>query len=180
MKISTLAISSIVLATLAGTASAAPTVGKYGINIDLTNSTTVSGTPSMFMIKGKYMMEKDTAILAGFGMQMVDTGANTNSNNTDIGFLFGIRQYTKTKEFSPFIGGKIQYLSTRQGATDVTDLGLLVEAGAEYFLAKQFSLEGSVGGGYVATESQAAAGGPTTKASGIGTISYNLSANYYF
>ncbi|MDX8385957.1 MAG: hypothetical protein R8M11_05520 [Gallionella sp.] len=180
MKISTLVVSSLFLATMTGTASAAPTVGKYGINVDLTNSTTVAGTPSIFMIKGKYVMTKDTAILAGFGMQMVDTGAATNSKNTDIGFMFGIRQYMKTKQFSPFLGGKIQYLSTRQGTTDVTDLGLLIEAGAEYFLAKQFSLEGSVGGGYVARETQPAAGGATTKASNIGTISYNLSANYYF
>ena len=169
-----------VLATLAGTATAAPIKDMYGINIDLTNSTTVSGTPSMFMIKGKYMMEKDIAVLAGFGLQLTDTGAATNAKHTDIGFMFGIRRYVKTNEFSPFIGGKFQYLSVRTGSTtNVTDLELLVEGGAEYFLGKQFSLEGSVGGGFISRETKPAAGA-STKATFIGTTSYNLSANYYF
>ncbi len=180
MKISTLAVSSIVLAALAGTVSAEPVKEKYGINIDLTNSTTVSGTPSMFMIKGKYMMEKNVAVLGGFGLRLTDTGAATNAKHTDIGFMFGIRRYVKAKEFSPFIGGKFQYLSVRTGATtNITDLGLLIEGGAEYFLGKQFSLEGSVGGGFISREIKPAAGA-STKATFIGTTSYNLSANYYF
>ncbi len=180
MKIINLAVTSIILALTTGTALAAPTAEKFGLNIDLSNSTTPAGTPSVFMVKGKYMMKKDMAVLAGFGFAMVDTGFPTDSKHTDIGFMFGIRQYLKTEEFSPFLGGKFQYQSTRQGASDVTDLGLLVEAGAEYFLGKQFSLEGSVGGGYIAKEIKPAAGGATVKGSAIGTMSYNLSANYYF
>ncbi len=120
--------------------------------------------------------------MAGFGLQMVDNGGPANSKSTNIGLMGGFRKYLRTDELAPFIGGRLQYLSTRNQATvsDVTDLSILAEAGAEYYLGKQFSLEGSVGAGYASQESKLVVGGTSTKATGLGTVTYNLSANFYF
>lgn len=125
-------------------------------------------------------MAKDTAVLAGIGLSINDSGSGTNPKNTDVGFMAGIRKYLKPDDLAPFVGARFQYLSTRQGGNDITDFYMGVEGGAEYFLAKQFSLEGSVGLGYSSSESQAAAGGPTTKATALGSRSYNVGANFYF
>ena len=168
------------LIIVAGSATAAPSVGSFGINVDLTNSTTPLGTPSDFLVKGKYVIASGIAVLAGVGLQMNDSGAATNNKYTNIGFMGGIRKYSRTEDFSPFIGGKLQYLSTRQGTNDVTDFALMAEAGAEYFLGKQFSLEGSVGGGYASRESKPVGGVVSTKATGFGSATFNVSANFYF
>lgn len=179
-----LAGATLILAMAAGDASAANSMntGTMGLNVGFTNATAMgaSGTPAAFMINGRYFMAKDTAVLAGIGLSINDSGAAANSKNTDVGFMGGIRKYLKTDDLAPFLGARFQYLSTRQGANDVTDFSIGVEAGAEYFLAKQFSLEGSVGLGYSSSESQAAAGGPTTKATALGSRTYNVGANFYF
>jgi len=180
MKNFILAGSAWALIVAAGSASAAPSVGSFGINIPLTSSTTPLGTPSSFVISGRYLISKDMAVLAGVGLQMNDSGAATNNKSTDIGFMGGIRKYSRTDDFCPFVGGKLQYLSTRQGGNDVTDFALIAEAGAEYFLGKQFSLEGSVGGGYASRESKPVGGVVSTKATGFGSATFNVSANFYF
>jgi hypothetical protein len=169
----------LVLAISAGGALAAP-AGSFGINVDLTSSATPLGTPANFLLEGRYVVAKDTALLAGIGIQMNDTGAATNNKYTNIGFMGGFRKYLKTEDFSPFVGGKLQYLSTRQAGNDVTDFVLMAEAGAEYFFGKYFSLEGSVGGGYASQESKPVGGALSTKAKGLGTATFNVSANFYF
>ena len=169
-----------VLAISAGSAWAAPATGSFGLNIDLVSSTTPLGTPSIFMIDGRYFVTKDMAVLAGIGLQINDSGAASNNKYTNIGLMGGIRKYLKTDEFAPFLGARIQYLSTRQAANDVTDFALMAEAGAEYFLGKQFSVEGSVGAGYASRESKPVGGTVTTKETGLGTTTYNVSVNYYF
>ncbi len=122
--------------------------------------------------------------MAGVGLSINDSGAAANSKSTDVGFMAGARKYLKTEDLAPFVGARFQYLSTQQGtgtgATDVTDFTLEAEAGAEYFLAKQFSLEGSVGFGYSSSESQLVSGGPSTKATSLGTTTFNVAANFYF
>jgi len=180
-----LAGAALVLAVAAGNASAANSLntGAMGLNVGFTNTSSISGsggTPADFMINGRYFIGKDMAIMAGIGLSINDSGAPANSKSTDVGFMAGIRKYIKTDDFAPFVGGKFQYLSTRQGGNDVTDFSFGVEAGAEYFLAKQFSLEGSVGFGYASSEAQPAGGGATTKATAFGTRSYNVGANFYF
>lgn len=169
-------------ALAAGTSSATPGMGTFGLNIGFTRATSLANpnTPADFMINGKYFIAKDTAVLAGIGLNIVDSGAAANSKSTDIGFLGGIRKYLKTDELAPFLGGRLQYLSTRQGANDVSDFSIGLEAGAEYYFGKQFSLEGSVGFGYASAEFQPVAGGPSTKATAFGTTSFNMSANFYF
>lgn len=179
-----LAGASLALALAAGNAYAANsmTTGAMGLNIGFTNATAIGGssTPAAFMINGRYFIAKDMAVTAGVGLSINDSGAPTNSKSTDVGFMAGIRKYLKTDDLAPFVGGRFQYLSTRQGTDDVTDFALEAEAGVEYFLAKQFSLEGSVGFGYSSSESKPAAGGTTTKATAFGTKSYNVAANFYF
>jgi hypothetical protein len=179
-----LAAAASALAIFAGNACAANSMntGTKGLNVGFSNATSPGniGTPATFMINGRYFMSKDMAVLAGIGLSINDSGAATNSKNTDIGFMGGIRKYLKTDDMAPFVGARFQYMSTRQGANDVTDFYLGAEAGLEYFLAKQFSLEGSVGFGYASSESQPAGGGATTKATALGSRSYNIGANFYF
>jgi hypothetical protein len=180
----TLAVATLALAMTAGNASAANSLnaGTMGLNVSFINSTAIGGidTPSIFMINGRYFTSKDMAIEAGIGISVNDSGQPNSSTHTDIGFLAGVRKYIKTEDFAPFVGGRIQYLSTQQNNNDVTDWYLGVEAGAEYFLAKQFSLEGAVGFGYASSEYQTTPGGPTYKATTFGTRSYNVGANFYF
>jgi len=168
------------LALSVGKAVAAPAEGNIGMNVDLVSSSTPLGTPTNFLIKGKYLVAKDMAILAGFGLQMVDTGGATNNKATNIGLMGGIRKYMKTDDFAPFFGGKLQYLTTRQGPNDVTDLVLMAEIGAEYFLGKQFSIEGSVGAGYTSQKVEPVATPGSNTATALGTATYSVSANYYF
>lgn len=179
-----LAGATLVLAMAAGNASAANSLntGTMGLNVGFTNATAIGGlgTPADFMINGRYFVGKDMALIAGIGLSINDSGAPANAKNTDIGFMAGIRKYMKTDDLAPFVGARFQYLSTRQGIFDVTDFSMGVEGGAEYFLAKQFSLEGSVGIGYASSEAQPAGGGTTTKATAFGTRSYNVGANFYF
>ena len=180
-----LAVAASVLAMAAGNASAANSMntGTLGLNVGFTNPTAVGGsgnTPSAFMVNGKYFIGKDMAVLAGLGLSINDSGGAANAKSTAIGFMAGIRKYLKTEDFAPFMGARFQYLSTRQAANDVTDFSFGVEGGAEYFLAKQFSVEGSVGFGYSSTEYSPVAGGPSTKATALGSKTYNIAANFYF
>ena len=181
MKNITLAGATLALIIASGSALAAPAAGSFGINVGFTQPTALtSGTPTNFMVNGKYFISKDTAVLAGVGLVMADSGAATNSKSTDIGFQVGFRKYMKTEDFAPFVGGRLQYVSTRQWPNDVTDFFLGVEGGAEYFLGKQFSLEGSVGFGYASSDSKGVVSGISTKATYFGTTSLNVSANFYF
>lgn len=183
MKNIVLAGATLALAMAAGSAAAAggTAQGNFGLNVPLSKET-ISGQPIDFMLNGKYFIAKDMAVIAGFGLNIIDTGAATNASYTAIGFKAGMRKYMKTDEFAPFIGGNFQYISTRDTTigSDISGFAIVAEAGAEYFFAKQFSVEGSVNIGYLSAESEPVAGGPTTDTSGFGTAAVNLSANFYF
>lgn len=192
-----LAGTALLLAVAAGSASAAstsssaasaaasnggPTAGKFGVNVNIASS-----APTDILIKGRYLITQDMAVLAGFGLTMNDNGAANNAKSTDVGFMGGFRKYLKTDELAPFVGAGLQYLSTRANDpvngnySDTSNFGIGIEAGAEYFLSKQFSFEGSVGLSYVSREYKpVAAGLKTIKTSQIGSGSVNLSANFYF
>ncbi len=160
---------------VAGNAAAAngPTAGAMGLNID---------TNTNFPITGKYLMTKDTAVLAGIGLSMRDNGQPTNSKFTDLGIMAGFRKYLKTDDFAPFIGGRFEYSTTRDstGTVDLTDFGIKLEAGAEYFLAKQFSVEGRVSFGYASQDRKPVGTATSTKSTEFGSASAGLSANFYF
>lgn len=167
MKKIALAVSALALALVAGSSFAANNLSKgtFGLNVN---------TQDNFVINGKYFIENDMAILAGAGLRIQ---GGDNNKGTDIGFLAGIRKYLKSDDLAPFLGGRFNYSSTTDST--VINLGFSAEAGAEYFFAKQFSLEGRVNLGYSSTENKPV-GGVTTKTNYIGTTAVGLSANFYF
>ncbi|MEQ1814223.1 MAG: hypothetical protein ABL860_07215 [Candidatus Nitrotoga sp.] len=144
-------------------------VGAMGLNVTTTRDD--------LLISGKYFIEKDTAILGGFGLGIA--GGTAPNKGTDIGFLVGMRKYLKTSDFAPFVGGRFQYTTTRDST--FTDLFIAAEAGAEYFVGKQFSIEGRVDFGYRSTEIDSLTPFvPTTKDTNFGSGAAALSANFYF
>lgn len=149
------------------------TSGTLGLSVD----TTVDPKTN-FIISGKYVISPKVAVLAGFGLRMVDTGqpAPVKSKWTDLGFMGGARIYLNNNDLTPFVGGRLTYANTQD--SNVTALQLMAEAGAEYFVGKQFSLEGRVGFGY--TSLKTTAGATSTTATEIGSNAFALGANFYF
>jgi len=187
MKKIALVGATLALAMATGTASAAgkgsdagPSHGALGLSVTVGNAS----NPSDFMVGGRYFITKDMAVLAGFGLQLKDSGAPNNAKSTDFGLSGGFRKYLKTEELSPFVGGQLLYMSTRQDsggvAIDVSTFAIYAEGGAEYFLSKNFSFEGSVMVGYASNDSKAAAGGNSQKSTTFGTTKGNLGVNFYF
>jgi hypothetical protein len=128
------------------------------------------------VISGKDFVLKDVAVLAGFGF-----GAQGgDAKGTDLGIGAGARKYLEIDDFAPFAGGSIFYSKTRDG--NQKDMSIMGEFGAEYFLHKQSSIEGSVGFGYTSSETETTAGTVTTKFKDttIGTQRFALSFNFYF
>lgn len=190
MKKMTLAGTTLALVLAAGSAVAAPatasvggngpSAGSFGINVPLA-SRTLSNGQGDFLLTGSYHVSKSIAVVAGFGLQMTDSGAATNNTATNIGLMGGARYYLKTDELAPFVGGRLQYASTKDGAaTAYTMLTIAGELGAEYYLSKQFSLEGSAAFGYASSDAKAAGATTSVKSSVIGTTMINVSANFYF
>jgi hypothetical protein len=167
MKKIVLASATLVLAMAAGSVSAANSLnsGTFGITVDTTDN---------FMINGKYFVAKDMAVLGGLGIRI----AGGDAKGTDIGLMAGVRKYMKNEDLAPFVGGRFEYISTNDSNTK--NLNLIAEAGAEYFVGKQFSLEGRVGFGYTSQDDKNPISGVTTKATYIGTGRVGISANFYF
>ena len=162
------------LAFAAGSASAANSMasGTLGLNVPVYSTPPAAGVPINSLISGKYFVGKDMAILGGFGFL---SGGPSGSTTTTFSILAGMRKYMNTNDFAPFVGGVFEYSST-SGTPSSNSMSLAVEGGAEYFLAKQFSIEGKVGFGYIAVDP----GAPTAKSTYFGTTTSNLSVNYYF
>jgi hypothetical protein len=174
-----IALAGAVLALVAGNALAAggtPNTGTFGLNVGIGSTDPATD----FVLSGKYFLARDMAVLAGVGIQFADNGAATNNTSTNIGFLGGIRKYLKTDDLAPFIGGQLGYISTKQANTgaDQSNFSIGAEAGAEYFLSRSFSFEGSVFAGY--TSQSLKLGGVTNKSTTFGTSRANLSVNFYF
>jgi hypothetical protein len=150
-----------------------------GLNIALGDKgVSGTGTSNDFIISGKYFIAKDMALIAGLGL-----GINGgDAKGTDLGFTVGARKYLKSDDLAPFVGARFAYSTTGDSAMPggkTVTLGLLAEAGAEYFLSKQFSLEGRVGFGYLSAETTTGAAA-AFKGTRIGTESLGISANFYF
>ncbi len=160
----------------------------------------VSVNPSSPLISGKYFFAKDIAILGGFGFKSADTKttdvqrtvATTDTSSTPTQVLLGgVRKYFKTDDFAPFIGGVVQYTTiggvTQRSTTTVTNPAVLsitkdwllaAEAGAEYFIGKQFSVEGKVQLGYVSKK--VVSGDRVDTSEDLGTSTAGLGFNFYF
>ena len=170
MKKFTLAGAAMVLTMSAGSVLAENSlhVGAMGLNITTTRDD--------LLISGKYFIGKDMAILGGFGLGIA--GGTAPNKGTDISLLAGARRYLKTSDFAPFVGGRFQYATTVDST--VTKVVIAAEAGVEYFVGKQFSIEGRVDFGYRSTETDRPFPAPTIKTTNIGTGAAALSANFYF
>ncbi len=138
--------------------------GEVGMSVDVNND---------FVLSGRYFILNDLAVIAQFGFGI----KGEDGEGTDIGIGGGVRKYLRTDDLAPFVGGSIFYRSTQDG--DVKNLAVLGEFGAEYFLHKQFSVEGSVGFGYLRDETTNAVG-TTTTVTTVGTQRFGLSLNFYF
>jgi len=151
----------------AGSVSAANSMstGTIGLNVPVVSTTDP-------LISGKYFMNKDMAILGGFGFS---SGGTSGNSVTTFALEAGVRKYMNTNDFAPFIGGVFDYTSTSSTPSQTT-MGLIAEAGAEYFLAKQFSIEGKVGFGYTSNDT----GNAATKTTNFGSSRAHLSVNFYF
>jgi hypothetical protein len=163
-------------ASAAGKGDAGPSHGAFGLSVLVGTAT----TPGDFVVGGRYFITKDMAVLAGVGLQFVDNGQPTNNKSTSVGFSGGFRKYLKTDELAPFVGGQLQYTSTKPAGVDTTLFAIYAEGGAEYFLSKNFSFEGSVSVGYASQETKAVNATTTTKATVFGTSRGNLGVNFYF
>ena len=146
--------------------------GTFGLNVGtgaIDRSTTRPVDDFGFIVNGKYFIQSDLAILGGFGFGA--RGGDTDKG-TDVGLIVGARKYLHVADFAPFVGGRLTYTSTQDATVKTTQI--MGEAGAEYFLAKQFSFEGRAGFGYESTE----AGG--VKNTRFGTTTFGVGFNFYF
>lgn len=139
----------------------------------VSNSITAS-ISAVPVLQGKYMLANDLGLLAGLGF-----GAKGGDlDGTDLEMLVGVRKYLKVADVAPFAGAKLMYDSRDDGTTEISYVTVAVEVGAEAFLLKQFSIEGSVGFGYLTGNTKTA--GVKKDGSNFGTTSAGVSVNYYF
>ncbi len=130
-------------------------------------------------IDARYLVTKDIAIVGAFGLQ-VDGG---DADATYFSFTGGVRKYLKTDDFAPFVGGQLTYaaVTAKEGnpsvkTVDLSIIDLSAMIGAEYFVGKQFSLEGSVGLGFGQARNKLTDEDDTY----FGTRTVGVRANFYF
>jgi hypothetical protein len=116
----------------------------------------------------------DLAVLAGFGVQ----GSTGDLDSNFFSISAGVRKYLSSDDFAPFVGGKFSYENEKIDALGIhkTAVDLLGVFGAEYFLHKQFSIEGSVGLGFGSVDDKNTGKSYTS----FGTRTVGVSANFYF
>lgn len=143
--------------------------GAFGFTVKVVNTDTeLSDKAVAGMISGRYLLQDNLAVLAGFGLNF----RGQDDDGTDVALMGGIRHYLNTSSFAPFVGGYLEHHRYNDGNSKVTRL--IGEFGAEYFLARQFSIEGSIGLGYTLQDEEA------EDVSRLGTQRSAISVNYYF
>lgn len=175
-KLVIITVTLLMIMGLAGGAFAANSLnsGSMAVNVGMGNS--IYGDVGVTRITGKYFMDRDMALLAGFGFQ-------TSTGDYDAKFFSfqgGVRKYLKADDFSTFVEGRLTYEKEKFNAPgfvsiDVDVIDISVAFGAEYFLGKQFSLEGSVGIGFGTVEDNL-----ERDYTYLGTRTVGVSANFYF
>jgi hypothetical protein len=188
-KTAIIAVVVLMLASLSGNALAANSLasGSKAITIgfgdsvlnNVANPTDQNQHNPIVDIGGKFFVAKDMAITAGIGFQM-NTG---DLEGTYFSLNAGIRKYLKTDDFAPFVGGQFSYITydakVDPGAVKIADFTVFdvaVMVGAEYFIGKQFSIEGSIGAG-IGIAKDDVLNKDTTY---IGTRNLGVKANFYF
>jgi hypothetical protein len=146
--------------------------GTFGFNVGYGDS--IFGDTGVITISGKYFIANDLAVLAGIGVQ----GSSGDLDANYFGITAGVRKYLKMNDFAPFVEGKFSYATEEFDAAGVDRDAFDVSArfGAEYFLHKQFSVEGSIGFGFGTVDNNITNQDYTY----FGTRSVGVSANFYF
>lgn len=148
--------------------------GTFGFNVGYGNS--VFGDTGVITISGKYFAGGDLALIGGFGLQ-------GSSGDVDANFFSvsaGLRKYLKIDDFAPFVEGRLTYATEKFTGTagnvhqDAFDVSAVF--GAEYFLHRQFSIEGSVGFGIGSVDDK----NTNQDYTYFGTRTVGVSANFYF
>jgi hypothetical protein len=151
--------------------------GALGFNVGTGDS--VFGDTGVVTISGKYFILGDLAIMAGVGIQSSSGDLDANYYSMSV----GLRKYVKADSFAPFIEGKFSYVNEKfqvpGNTADQTAFDFAAAVGGEYFLHKQFSIEGAVGLGF-GTVTVKNTGVPNQDYTYFGTRTMGLSANFYF
>jgi len=189
-KITIIAVVVLMMAALSGSAMAANSLASgakaltigFGDSVlnNVANPTDQNQNNPIVDIGGKIFVAKDMAITAGLGFQM-NTG---DLEGTYLSFNVGARKYLKTDDFAPFVGGQLSYITYEaelppaQGGkyVDFSAFEASVMVGAEYFIGKQFSVEGSIGLAIGKAEDDQS----NLDTTYIGTKNLGVKANFYF
>lgn len=132
-------------------------------------------------VSGRMFVQDDVAVLGGVGLARSDNDEST----LDYAVSAGMRKYLKKADLAPFVGGVLSYSRDEfvVGAPPATDvksektLEISGVFGAEYFFAKQASVEAQVGVGIADTKNVAGSDSDETT---IGTFSSGVTLNIYF
>ncbi len=168
----------LVLAIGIGSAFAANSLqqGKTSISVGMGDSVvgTVGNAADVVDLSARYLITKDMAIIAGFGLR-VDGG---DADATYLSLAGGVRKYLKVDDFAPFVGAKLSLamFEDDNAGIDLTQVDVSAVFGGEYFLGKQFSLEGAVGVGFGLISDDNA----DTDSNYFGTRTVGVNANFYF
>ena len=146
--------------------------GALGLNVGFGDS--ALGANGVITVSGRYFLLNDLALQAGVGMQASSGDLDAKYFSTAI----CVRKYFTTEEFAPFVEGKFSYISENIAlkGVDASTVELSGNFGAEYFLNRQFSIEGSVGVGLGRVDDKISNKDYTY----LGTHTLGLSANFYF
>ncbi len=93
------------------------------------------------LIMGKYRLPANFALTGGVAY-VNDSNGGGKINR----YQLGVRKYFGSEDFTPFVGGFGAY--TKNDFINTTAKSLGIEFGAEYFIAKRVSIEGSAGIAY--------------------------------
>jgi hypothetical protein len=146
--------------------------GTFGFNVGFGDSSL--GNTGVIMISGKYFLAGDLALIAGVGFQASSGDQDANF----FGISAGVRKYLKIDQFAPFVEGRFTYVNERIDINNIDRDTFDVSAvfGAEYFLNRQFSIEGSVGLGFGQVNDNISNNDYTY----FGSRTVGVSANFYF
>jgi hypothetical protein len=174
-KLIVVAVAVVMMMGLAGSAFAANSLnqGAFGLSVGFNNLSSFPNGMENTII-GKFLISSDLAFIGGFGFVNA-SGDDATGDGTDLSLVIGVRKYLKKDDFAPFAEGLLVYMTQDSTARDT--IGVLANFGAEYFLHKQFSFEGSVGVGLFNVETNT---GPNADSTILGTTSLGLRANFYF
>lgn len=183
-KLIVVAVAVVMMMGLAGSAFAANSLqkGKFGISVGMGDSVfSHKAIPNVDAvvndvvdINGRFFASNDMAIYGGFGLQ-TDGG---DADGTYLSLTIGARKYLKVDDFAPFVGGQLSYITVKSdpNIVDLSVIDLAAMFGAEFFVGKQFSLEGAIGVGL----GQASDDLTNSDDTYFGTRTIGVRANFYF